>query len=88
MDANKVMDYFEDRDCVSKLCVATIQLNKPSNQYIFFSFLSGMFRFNYRKDFEDEKEKEIKAKKTNTLEQLIQFYPNCAQIIINSKPKQ
>lgn len=88
VDANKVMDYFEDRDCVSKLCVATIQLNKPSNQYIFFSFLSGMFRFNLRKDFEDEKEKEINARKTNTLEQLIQFYPNCAQIIINSKPKQ
>ena len=43
---------------------------------------------NYRKDFEDEKEKEINARKTNTLEQLIQFYPNCAQIIINSKPKQ
>ena len=84
-NVEKLLDYFEDKSSQSKLCMTTALMTSTKDQYIFASFLNGMFRNYYNKKGEfydinyDKKKEEIK------LEGLVTFYSNCVKLVIDSK---
>ena len=84
-NVNKVLDYFEDKSSQSKLCMSTAQMTSTKDQYIFASFLNGMFRNYYNKQGQFYDINYDKKKEEKILEGLVTFYSNCVKLVIDSK---
>ena len=65
--------------------MTTALMTSTKNQYIFASFLNGMFRNYYNKKGEFYDINYDKKKEEITLEELVTLYSNCVKLVIESK---
>ena len=84
-NVEKLLDYFEDKSSQSKLCMTTALMTSTKDQYIFASFLNGMFRNYYNKKGEFYDINYDKKKEEIILEELVTLYSNCVKLVIESK---